>query len=145
GLPDPRGALEVTPRDPAHWPFLGSVVDYLEEQRSWDRVPAVPHNIALPWPFSTRRTNQPHRAGPYGGFLGSAYDPIWTEFRGEGTKTFTQENRGVVQEFRDPYAGIKPDGRFEISSGEEQAEPLTLDRLGRRRSLLEQLDNARRQ
>ena len=145
GLPDPGGAREVSPRDPAHWPFFGSVVDYLEDRQAGGRPPLVPHNIALPFPLSTRRANQPHRAGPYGGFLGPAYDPIWTEFRGEGTRRFTQENRGVVQEFRDPYGGIKPDGRFEISAGDEQSGVLTLDRLDRRRSLLEQLETARRQ
>jgi hypothetical protein len=141
GLPDPRGVLEITPRDRAHWPFIGSVVDYLEERRG--RVPPVPHNLALPWPFSTRRTNQPHRAGPYGGFLGAAYDPIWTNFQGEGTQRFVQENRGVVQEFRDPYGGIDPDCRFQLSSAGALGEHLTLDRLDRRRSLLKQLDQAR--
>jgi hypothetical protein len=143
GLPNPTGSREVSPRDPAHWPFLGSVVDYLEERRQGGQPP-VPHNLALPWPFSTPRANQPHRAGPYGGFLGAAYDPVWTDFQGEGTRGFTQENRGVVQEFRDPYGGIRPDGRFEIAAAAPD-EDLTLDRLDRRRSLLEQLDQARRQ
>ncbi|HEV3440759.1 MAG TPA: DUF1501 domain-containing protein [Gemmata sp.] len=145
GLPDPSGTREVSPRDPAHWPFIGSVVDYLEEQRRTGKPPTVPNNIALPWPLSTRRANQPHRAGPYGGFLGPAFDPVWTEFRGEGTRTFTQENRGVVQEFRDPYGGIRPDGRFEIAVGDEPDGSLTLDRMDRRRSLLEQLDRSRHQ
>ena len=141
GLPDPGGTREVSPRDPAHWPFIGGSVDRLPggaEVRG--TPPAVPNNLALPWPLSTRRANQPHRAGPYGGFLGPAYDPIWTEFRGEGTRAFTQENRGVVQEFRDPYGGIRPDGRFEISTGDDV--PLTLNRLDLRRTLLEQLDFA---
>jgi hypothetical protein len=145
GLPDPRGTLEVSPRDPAHWPFFGSVVDYLAERGARGRAPAVPHNIAMPFPFSTRRTNQPHRAGPYGGFLGTAYDPIWTDFQGEGTKVFRQENRGVVQEFGDPYGGIKPDCRFEISTAGSREEHLTLDRLDGLRSLLGQLERARRQ
>ncbi|MBI1913866.1 MAG: DUF1501 domain-containing protein [Planctomycetes bacterium] len=144
GLPDPRGTLEVSPRDPAHWPFFGSVVDYVEERRRGGRLATVPHNIALPFPFSTRRANQPHRAGPYGGFLGTAYDPIWTHFQGEGTRRFTQENRGLVQEFRDPYGGIKPEGRFELSEAGTTSEPLTLDRLDRRRSLLGKLDEAQR-
>ena len=143
GLPDPGGIRELSPRDPAHWPFIGSVVDYLEEQHASGKPPSLPTNLALPWPLSTRRSNQPHRAGPYGGFLGPGFDPVWTEFRGEGTKTFTQENRGVVEKFKDPYGGIRPDGRFEISMGDERDEPLTLDRLDRRRSLLEQLDRAR--
>jgi hypothetical protein len=144
GLPDPGGIRELSPRDPAHWPFIGSVVDYLEEQRKAGKPPGVPNNLALPWPLSTRRSNQPHRAGPYGGFLGPGFDPIWTEFRGEGTRIFKQENRGVVQEFRDPYCGIRPDGRFEIATGDKEDETLTLDRLDRRRSLLEQLDQGRR-
>ncbi len=144
GLPDPGGIRELSPRDPEHWPFIGSVVDYLEERRLAGKPQAVPNNLALPWPLSTRRSNQPHRAGPYGGFLGSSYDPIWTEFRGEGTKTSTQENRGVVQGFRDPYSGIRPDGRFEIATAEAADQSLTLDRLDRRLSLLEQLDSGRR-
>jgi hypothetical protein len=144
GLPDPGGIRELSPRDPEHWPFIGSVVDYLEERRLAGKQQTVPNNLALPWPLSTRRSNQPHRAGPYGGFLGPGYDPIWTDFRGEGTKVFTQENRGVSQEFRDPYSGIKPDGRFEIASGEGADASLTLDRLDGRLSLLEQLDRSRR-
>ena len=32
GLPNPEGQLEVSPRDPGHWPFIGSVIDYLEER-----------------------------------------------------------------------------------------------------------------
>jgi hypothetical protein len=144
GLPDPRGTLEVSPRDPGHWPFVGSVVDFLDEQRRRGPLPEVPRNLALPFPFSTRRTNQPHRAGPYGGFLGTAYDPVWTDFQGEGTKAFVQENRGVVQEFRDPYGGIRPDCRFQVSSAATLSDHLTLDRLDRRRSLLQQLDDARR-
>src|SRR5205823_5195496 len=73
----------------------------------------------------------------------SAYDPIWTEFAGEGTKPFVQENRGVVQEFRDPYGGIAPDGRFDFAAASLPAE-ITLDRLSRRRSLQDQLEDARR-
>ncbi len=145
GLPDPRGFVELAPRDAAHWPFIGSVIDYLEERRSRGTAPAVPHNIALPWPFSTRRANQPHRAGPYGGFLGAAYDPTWTDFHGQGTHAFVQSNRGVVQAFRDPYGGIQPDGRFPIASAGTLDAHLTLDRLDRRRALLDQLDGARRQ
>lgn len=142
GLPVPEGALEVTPKDPRHWPFIGSVVDHLDERRS-AQPPRLPRNLALPFPLSTRRSNQPFRAGPYGAFLGSAYDPIWTEFNGEGTKIFKQENRGVVQEFRDPYAGIGPEGRFDFAAASLPAE-LTLDRLSRRRSLQQQLEEGRR-
>lgn len=144
GLPDPRGLIELTPRDPGHWPFIGSVVDYLQERQAHGPAPAVPYSIAMPWPFSTRRSNQPHRAGPYAGFLGAAYDPIWTDFRGVGTQVFTQSNRGVVQRFRDPYGGIRPDCQFPIASAGTLDNHLTLDRLNRRQSLVDQLDSARR-
>src|SRR5262249_26166384 len=33
GIPTYTPALETRPRDPQHWPFIGSVVDYLEERR----------------------------------------------------------------------------------------------------------------
>jgi hypothetical protein len=98
----------------------------------------------MPWPFSTRRANQPHRAGPYGGFLGPAYDPIWTDFNGEGTQVFEQENRGVVQKFRDPYGGVNSDCQFKISTSGESDGSMTLDRLDRRKSLVEQLEQTRR-
>src|SRR5262249_16841591 len=52
--------------------------------------------------------------------------------------------RGLVQEFRDPYGGIKPDGSFEFAEAGATDEPLTLDRVDRRRSLLGQLDEAQR-
>jgi hypothetical protein len=144
GLPNPEGAVEVSPRDPRHWPFIGSVIDYLEKRSGGGPIPDVPPNLALPFPLSTRRSGQPFRAGPYGGFLGPAFDPVWTEFEGEGTQPFVQENRGVVQEFRDPYGGIRPDGRFQLSGTAMRSGEITLDRLARRRSLREQLDEARR-
>jgi len=143
GLPVPEGLLEISPKDPRHWPFMGSVVNYLDEKNRAPRPPGIPSNLALPFALSTRRTNQPFRAGPYGGFLGSAYDPIWPEFVGEGTKRFVQENRGVVQEFRDPYAGIRPDCRFELEAASLPAE-VTIDRLSRRRSLQNQLEEGKR-
>ena len=41
--------LETRPRDTAHWPFIGSVVDYLEGRRSGQAIPPMPRNIGLPW------------------------------------------------------------------------------------------------
>ena len=37
--------------------------------------PEVPRNLVLPWAFSSRRVGEVARAGPYGGFLGQAWDP----------------------------------------------------------------------
>jgi hypothetical protein len=48
GIPTYTPALETKPRDPRHWPFIGSVVDYLEEKRLGKTPPAIPRNIGLP-------------------------------------------------------------------------------------------------
>jgi hypothetical protein len=144
GLVDPSQNQEIAPRHPDHWPFLGSVIDYHDQQLSPGSAPEIPRNLALPFPLSTRRTNQPPRSGPYGGFFGPSYDPIWTDFQGTATKGFVQENRGVVQEFFDPYGAIDPDCSFQLSADGRLRDELTLDRLDRRRSLLEQFDDARR-
>src|SRR5439155_24878148 len=44
----------------------------------------------------------------------------------------------------EPYMGITPDSRFELAAAADPTADLTLDRLDRRRSLLRQLDDARR-
>src|SRR6185312_14691101 len=80
GIPRIELSMELNPRDPAHWPFIGSVVDYLDGRRDARRVPEIPRNLFLPWPFSSKRVGEVARAGPYGGFLGPSFDPVWTEF-----------------------------------------------------------------
>ena len=146
--------MELNPHDGRHQPFIGSVVDYLASGR---REPAdegdqpahagrspAPTNVALPFPFSSRRVGEVARAGPYSAYLGGAYNPIWTEFRGEATvhtvKTL-QQQKLVVGE---PYMGVSADGRFEIASAADTSADLTLDRLDARRTLVEQFDEARR-
>jgi hypothetical protein len=135
--------MELNPHDGRHWPFIGSVVDYADRARG-GRPRGVPANVALPWPFSTRRVGEVPRAGPYAAFLGGAYNPIWTEFRGQATrhvvKTLLQQHLDVA----DPYLGITPDSRFELATATELPADVTLDRLDRRRSLVDQFDQARR-
>jgi hypothetical protein len=144
GVPTIDVPMELAPRDPRHWPFIGSVVDYLAEKESGGVPPPMPRNIALPWTFSSRRRGEVPRAGPYPAFLGSAYHPVWTEFIGQGTRPVQRTLAAETVEFYDPYMGIKPDGRFVIATGGGLADDLTLDRLHRRQSLLEQFDHARR-
>jgi hypothetical protein len=136
-------AMELSPRDPRHWPFIGSVVDYVGRRVGRQGRPGVPANVALPWPFSTRRVGEVPRAGPYAAFLGGAYNPVWTEFRGEATRRVVK----VLQEQRldvaEPYMGVTPQGRFELASATDLPADVTLDRLDRRRSLVEQFDRAR--
>jgi hypothetical protein len=142
GVPQIDIPMELNPRDGRHWPFIGSVVDYLD--RRGGRRADVPANVALPWPFSSHRTGEVARAGPYAAFLGNAYNPVWTEFRGVATRRTVKTLQEQHLDVAEPYMGIAPEGRFEVASATELPAGVTLDRLDRRRSLLEQFDAARR-
>src|SRR5207248_9368600 len=76
GIPTYTPALETRPRDPQHWPFIGSVVDFLEEKRTGVRVPNMPRNIGLPWLLNSK-TESNVSAGPYAAFRGQASAPVW--------------------------------------------------------------------
>ncbi|HTU18860.1 MAG TPA: DUF1501 domain-containing protein [Gemmataceae bacterium] len=144
GVPQIDVPMELNPRDPRHWPFIGSVVDYLHRRKPGRKPRPVPDNIALPFPFSTQRVGEVARAGPYAAFLGGAYNPVWTSFHGQATrhmvKTLQQQTLNVAE----PYMGITSDSRFELATATELPSDITLDRLDTRRSLVEQFDRARR-
>jgi hypothetical protein len=123
GVPKIDIPMELNPRDSRHWPYIGSVLDHIERGRR-----GLPKHVGLPWKLSSRA--EPfRRAGPYGGFLGAGFDPVWAEFHGKATAT-------------DPQNGIDADMRFQVTPPGEV--PITLDRLDKRKSLLEQLESKRR-
>jgi hypothetical protein len=142
--------MELNPRDGRHWPFIGSVVDHVLRGRAGrgrETTPkrgAIPDNIALPFPFSSRRVGEVARAGPYAAFLGGAYNPIWTEFHGEATKYTIKTLQEQRLDVAEPYMGITPTSRFELATATELPADVTLDRLNQRRSLVEQFDRERR-
>jgi hypothetical protein len=144
GIPTYTPALEVLPRDPRHWPFIGSVVDYLADQRNPGTLPPVPRNIGLPWLLNSK-TDFNVSAGPYAAFLGQGYDPVWTDFDGPGTRIGPLCGDSQTRTFHDPFAGTTPAGRFTISEAGRPAPDLSATRVGLRRSLLGQMDRARRQ
>jgi hypothetical protein len=143
GVPTIDIPMELNPHDGRHWPFVGSVVDYATRQKKGKPL-AVPNNVALPWPFSSRRTGEVARAGPYAAFLGGAYNPVWTEFRGTATRKMVKTLQDQRWEDGEPYVGISADSRFELAAGTELSADITLDRLNERRSLVQQFDQARR-
>ena len=148
GIPRIEIPMELNPRDPAHWPFIGSVVDHVDGKRRPAQAegrPTVPGNVVLPWAFSSRRIGEVARAGPYAGFLGQAFDPVCTEFVGKGTKTAKKTLLANVWEDLEPYRGITPESRFQLSAVTQLEADLTLDRLNTRATLLEQLEQLRRQ
>jgi hypothetical protein len=144
GMPTYTPALETRPRDPQHWPFIGSVVDYLEERRTGERLPAVPRNVGLPWLLNSK-TDLNVSAGPYAAFLGQAYDPVWTDFAGKGTRLAPKYTEGQSRTFLDPFAGLTAAGRFQLSPEVQPPPDLGPERLNQRRSLLRQFDQARLQ
>jgi hypothetical protein len=148
GIPRIEIPMELNPRDPAHWPYIGSVVDHVDGKRRAFRPgarPAIPGNVVLPWAFSSQRIGEVARAGPYGGFLGQAFDPVSAEFAGKGTKTARKTLTTNVWEDLEPYRGITSESRFQLSAVTQLAPGLTLDRLDTRLTLLEQIEHSRRQ
>ncbi len=141
GVPATDLPLEGNVRDPRHWPFVGCVVDHLAA-RADATPPPVPRNYWLPFQFGSKRG--PSRPGPYGGFLGPAYDPVWAGFRAPGTRTVLRDSgdpNTPKKDVADPYLGILPTDRFDAGPTDDT---LTLDRLHGRGSLLDQLDAGRR-
>ena len=128
--------MELNRHDTRHWPYFGSVLDYLDDQdHPTRRLPEVPRTLHLPWVQSTR--SAPHqRAGLFGGFLGPRYNPVVAEFVGPSAGAATYRPN-------DPYGGIDRRGRFEIADTSLGAD-LTLDRLHTRLSLMDQLDRQQR-
>ena len=136
--------MELNPRDGRHYPFLGSVVDYVGRNGKRRGRREVPDNIALPFPFSSQRVGEVPRAGPYAAFLGGAYNPVWTTFDGKATRTIVKTLQDQKLDCLEPYVGITPESRFRLAPETQLSGDLTLDRLDRRRRLVEQFDQARR-
>ena len=139
GIPTYTPELETRPRDSRQWPFIGSVVDYLEKQRSPSRDP---RNVALPWMLNSK-TDILVNAGPFAAFLGQAHDPVWTDFDGKGTHVVPNYSEGQKKRYHDPYGGTTPDARFRFSSG-DSSDDVPVERLNLRRTLLSQFDDRRR-
>jgi hypothetical protein len=143
GMPEYSPELETRARDTRHWPFMGSIVDYLDQQRHPQAAVPLPRNIGLPWMVNSKTDNPAVNAGPFAAFLGPRYDPVWTDFDGEGTTIAPPNTVGQTRQFRDPFGGLKPGGAFRLSSGAELPEEISVERLRLRRSLLEQFDRQR--
>jgi hypothetical protein len=141
GIPAISKTIEADPGDRSLWPFIGSVVDYLDEQRTGQAAPPLPRNMALPFVLYSKAKFRP-LGGPYAGFLGSRYDPVWTEFAAPGTKPVPNPT-AKPNEF-DPFGGIGPGDHFDLASGGTPPAELTPQRVGLRWALLEQFEQTRR-
>lgn len=136
GIPDVDTKIEAMPRHKRQWPYIGSIVDYIENQRSGGRMPEMPRNVALPFVMGSKN-EYPPLAGPYGAMLGMRYDPVYTDFAAEGTHLAPEIGPG--KSFKDPLLGITPTDRLQLAGGTLQ--DVTAERLDLRRSLLGQFNH----
>jgi hypothetical protein len=143
GIPTYTPELETRPRDGRHWPYIGSVVDYLAARQARGVMPLMPRNIALPWMLNSK-TDILVNAGPFAAFLGQAHDPLWTDFTGPGTRTVPRYTDGQNRDFHDPFGGTLPSGRFTLASDSRLRDDIPVERLNLRQSLLGQFERARR-
>ncbi|MEZ6146018.1 MAG: DUF1501 domain-containing protein [Planctomycetaceae bacterium] len=119
-----NGQLAAKPTDP---PDIGAICQYLQMGPR-----ELPGAVCLPcYPGWGEATMYPglRRPGPYGGFLGSQYDPLFS----------VCDPRFDREPSRAYYDPVRPYGEPQMPSvGELPA--MTANRLHRRRSLVQQLD-----
>src|SRR5438067_712860 len=58
GVPQIDIPMELNPHDQRHWPFVGSVIDYVTQKKAGVKPGQIPNNIALPFPFSSKRAGE---------------------------------------------------------------------------------------
>ena len=119
------GALRAEPSDP---PDVGAICQYLGMGPR-----GMPGAVCLPcypgWGESQMYAGL-RRPGPYGGFLGSQYDPLFAVCD-------PKFHREPKVNFYDP---VMPIGDPQLPSADELPD-ITINRLDRRRSVLDQLDS----
>jgi hypothetical protein len=126
------GGFNATPED---WPSIGSVVECLAERSPDRRGRELPSYVVVPNALGRIQTYSSRliRPGQYAGWLGRGYDPISTAI----DKRDPNDNP-YYRPCTDEELDFQIDG---LAAGAE----LTLDRLNRRRSLLNQFDQGLRE
>lgn len=142
GIPTYDPSLETKARDSRHWPYIGSVVDYLEEKAGSPSSFDAPRHIALPWMLNSK-TDVLVNAGPFAAFLGQNHDPIWTDYTGKGVRTVPRYTDDQSKDFFDPFGGCTTDGRFQLSESAIPTPEIPIGRIGERLSLVDQFDRAK--
>jgi hypothetical protein len=125
------GGFNATEKD---WPSYGSIIEYLGQRAPGGNRRELPSYVVLPNFLGKLEeyTIQLRRPGEYAGWLGRGYDPITTAIA-KRDKT----DNPYFRECTDDELNFQIQG---LASGPE----FTLERLNRRKSLLEQFDDGRR-
>src|SRR5262249_24881547 len=85
GIPFSEPPIQANAREPRHWPYFGSVLDYLWAREPGTASSAIPRNMYLPWPLNSRTPNKMH-GGLHAAWLGDPFDPVVPEFVGKATR-----------------------------------------------------------
>ena len=125
------GGFSVTPKD---WPSMGSVVEHVAQRTAGPHgAAAFPSYVVLPNRLGRLQdSGQYIRPGEYAGWLGQGFNPL--------TTAIDKRDAGDNPYWRD-CADAEADFRLQGLADEHV---LTLDRVERRLSLLDQMDVARR-
>lgn len=131
--PAERGPSNVNAA-PNDWPSMGSVVEYLDRQAARGKPRTMPSYVYLPNKHGEIQLGgQYDRLGQYAGWLGREYNATSTRIR----KRASGDN---------PYYRDCTDEELNYQfPGMARESAITLDRLDRRRGLLAQFDEARRE
>ena len=138
GLSQSQPAIEANRADSLHWPYFGSVLEYLWRQHGHDSGDTgLPINVILPWPLNAR--TDPNRWSPHAAWLGPAYNPVYPLFRGEGSLEVGNPTANGSMALRgrfDPYDGVTSSSTFAFEGSELPAD-VSAERFGDRLQLLE--------
>jgi hypothetical protein len=141
GLSRSLPEIEANRADGQHWPYFGSVLEYLWKQRGLDAAgTGLPINVILPWPLNAR--TDPNRWSPHAAWLGPTYNPVYPLFRGAGTREIGNPtaNGGTALHSRfDPYDGVTPASTFAFD-GAALPEDISAVRFADRLQLLEAIE-----
>jgi hypothetical protein len=144
GLSRSLPAIEANRADPQHWPYFGSVLEYLWRQQGKDAGDAgLPLNVILPWPLNAR--TDPNRWSPHAAWLGPAYNPVYPLFHGEGsleTGHPTANGSKALRSRFDPYDGVTPPSTFAFEGSDLPAD-VSAVRFAHRHQLLERTGERR--
>jgi hypothetical protein len=124
GLSRSEPAIEANRADPQHWPYFGSVLEYLWRQQGADVAGSgLPLNVILPWPLNAR--TDPNRWSPHAAWLGPAYNPVYPLFRGEASRPVgnpTANGAAALLSRFDPYDGVTLPSTFSFEGVELPAD-----------------------
>jgi hypothetical protein len=112
------------------WPSIGSVVEYLSAHET-TRQRTFPDYVYLPNRLGHLQLPKYDRTGQYAGWLGSAYNGLATEIRPLNPKDNLWLHDAKEEELDFRIKGLVPTSE------------VSLNRLDRRKSLLEQFDDGR--